>query len=178
MIRSERVKEIERIAADLKQRYDTSDPYELADCLKIMVDFDSHPGLLGFCFQFPGKTVIGLNSRADYYTRRCACAHELGHIVLGHLEDPEYQMGHASALSNMTARFEAEANCMAAAYLIGDDGALEALQTYPDSAMAASSLSVCPEIYRAKILSLNARGYNFAVPEISGHKPWRDYVKN
>ena len=178
MIRSERVNEIERIAADLKQRYDTSDPYELADCLKIMVDFDSHPGLLGFCFQFPGKPVIGLNSRADYDTRRCTCAHELGHIVLGHLEDPEYLMGHASALSNMTSRFEAEANCFSAAYLIEDEDTLEAIETYPNSAMAAASLCVCPEIYRAKILSLNARGYNFAVPEISGRKPWRVFLKD
>ena len=178
MIRSERVKEIERIAADLKQRYDTSDPYELADCLKVMVDFDSHPGLLGFCFQFPGKTVIGLNSRADYYTRRCACAHELGHIVLGHLQDPEYLLGHASELSNMKSRFEAEANCFSAAYLTEDEEVLESIETYPNSEMAAASLCVCPEIYRAKILSLNARGYDFAVPEITGHKPWRDYVKD
>lgn len=178
MIRSDRVKEIERKAATLKRKYDTSDPYELADCLSVMVDFEPYPDLLGFCNIVAGTVVIGLNSRADYDTRRCTCAHELGHIVLGHLKDPEYQMGHASALSNMTARFEAEANCMAAAYLIEDDDALEALQTYPDSAMAASCLSVCAEIYRAKILSLNARGYNFVVPEISGHKPWRDYVKN
>lgn len=178
MIRTDRALEIERIAADLKRRYDTSDPYELADCLKIMVDFDAHPGLLGFCFQLPGKTVIGLNSRADYYTRRCACAHELGHIVLGHLEDPEYLMGHASTLSNMTSRFEAEANCLSAAFLTEDEDALEAIETYLNSAMAAASLCVCPEIYRAKILSLNARGYNFAVPEITGHKPWRDYVKD
>lgn len=178
MIRTDRVLEIERIAAGLKCKHDTSDPYELADCLKIMVDFDPHPELLGFCFRFPGMTVIGLNSRADYYTRRCACAHELGHVVLGHLEDPEYLMGHGGTLSNMTSRFEAEANCFSAAYLIEDKDALDIIETYPDSAKAAASLCVCPEIYRAKILSLNAKGRHFAVPKISGHKPWRDYVKD
>ena len=73
---------------------------------------------------------------------------------------------------------EAEANCFSAAYLTEDEDVLEAIETYPNSEMAAASLCVCPEIYRAKILSLNARGYDFAVPEISGHKPWRDYVKD
>jgi len=177
MMRSDRVKEIERTAAALKRKYDTSDPYELADCLEIMVDLGPHPGLLGFCIPFPKVTVIGLNSRVDYETRRCTCAHELGHALLGHLKEPEYVFKHLTELSKTTSRFEAEANCFSAAYLIEDDDALEAIQTYPDSTMAAACLCVCPEIYQAKILSLNARGYNFAVPEISGHKPWRDYVK-
>lgn len=114
MIRSDRVKEIERKAAALKRKHDTSDPYELAGRLDILVDLEPHPGLLGFCVQFLTKMVIGLNSRADDYTQRCACAHELGHIVLAHLEDAEYRLGHASELSNMTSRFEAEANWGAA----------------------------------------------------------------
>ena len=74
--------------------------------------------------------------------------------------------------------FEAEANCFSAAYLTEEEDVLEAIQTYPDSARAAASLCLCPELFQTKILTMKAAGHNLEVPELSSHKPWRDYVKD
>ena len=72
------IEHIENIAGKLTRKYGTRDPYELADWLDCIVDFEDYPKLQGFCNIILGVRVIGLNGRSDYYTRRCACAHELG----------------------------------------------------------------------------------------------------
>lgn len=168
-----RIKEIETLAGQVTAEYDTHDPYELADWLNYIVDLGDYPELLGFCLVAWDEQCIGLNARADCNTRRCACAHEVGHLLLGHLKDPRFILKHYSDLSNMTSLFEAEANCFAAALLIGDQEAVEAIQSYGDAQRAAASIYVCPELYDAKMRILNAKGASFEIPDRPAKQAWR-----
>ena len=162
------IERIERAAEGLKRRWGTSDPFRLADMMDCIVDLEDYPRLLGFCNVRMGVRVIGLNSATDYYTRRCACAHELGHLVLGHVRLNGFQFSHAADMSNLTSRFEAEANCFAASLLMSDADALEAIRTYGDAARAAASLYVCPELLQAKARILSAKGHHIEIPELPG----------
>lgn len=167
------IERIERIAHSLARRYGTSDPYELASSLDCIVDMESYPSLLGFCSVVMGVKVIGLSSNADYYTRRCACAHELGHLVLGHVKMAGMRAGRTEDLTNLTSRMEAEANCFAAALLISDADALAAIQTYCEFDKAAASLYVCPELLQAKARILSAKGCAVIVPELPSNSAWK-----
>ena len=164
---------IERIVCRLKRKHGTSDPFELAQSLDCIVDMESYPELLGFCNIILGVKVIGLNSNADYYTRRYACAHELGHIVLGHIKLAGMRIGHTRDLSNLNSRMEAEANCFAASLLISDEDALQAIQTYCELDRAAASLYVCPELLQAKARILYAKGCTVSVPELPSGAAWK-----
>lgn len=167
------IERIEAAADRLARKYGTRDPYELADWLDCIVDFEDYPRLQGFCNIILGVRVIGLNGRSDYFTRRCACAHELGHLALGHLRQAGFRIGHMSDFSNLTARFEAEANCFAASLLMSDADTLEAIRTYNEPDRAAASIYVCPELFQAKIRILSAKGHRLDVPELPRGAQWQ-----
>lgn len=167
------IERIECSAGKLKRRYGTSDPFRLAQLMDCIVDMEEYPHLLGFCNVIMGVRVIGLNSAADYYTRRCACAHELGHLALGHVRLSGFQFSHRADMSNLTSRFEAEANCFAAALLMRDEDTLEAIRTYGEAGRAAASLYVCPELLQAKVRILNAKGCALSVPELPPGGAWQ-----
>ena len=169
---------IERIAKNLVRKSETRDPYALAERLGVCVDFAEHPELLGFSCAVLKNTYIGLNSDADEYTCRCACAHELGHVVLRHLRAGGSAVRCASDLSNMSSRYEAEANCFAATLLMDDQDVLEATGLYEDPQKAAASLYVCPELYQAKIRLLQLKGYDLPLPDLERSKSWRGYVSD
>jgi len=178
MLSLRRMKQIEGVANRLYLKYGTQDPYELASFLDIMVDMMDYEeaDLLGFSCIVLNHNVIGINSRPGYYTRKCTCAHELGHVVLKHLRSPGFKLRHFCELSYMTEGFEAEANVFGASLLISDDDALEAIQYYQDSKRAAASLRVCEELFLAKIDILRAKGHALRHVELAGHKAWRGYV--
>lgn len=178
MLSLKTIKHIERVAQRLSLKHHTQDPYELAAFLDIMVDMMDYEeaDLLGFSCIVLNHNVIGINSGADYYTRKCTCAHELGHVVLKHLRRPEFKLRHLCELSNTTEDFEAEANAFGASLLITDDDALEAIQYYRDVKRAAASLYVCEELFLAKMDILRAKGHKLKHVELDGHKAWRGYA--
>ena len=167
---------IERIAKNTIRKGETRDPYVLAKRLGVCVDFAEHPELLGFSSVVLRNTFIGLNSSADEYTCRCACAHELGHVVLRHLRAGGSAVRYANDLSNMSSRYEAEANCFAATLLMDDEDVLEAIALYGDPQKAAASLYVCPELYQAKIRLLQLKGCDLPLPDLERSKSWRGYM--
>ncbi len=173
LLTRERAEEIARMAAKLAKKHGTSVPEQLAESMGILVDYADHPSLLGFCGKMLGEPFIALNSRADDDTLRCACAHELGHLVLGHVTGEELRVVRATELSNMEAQMEAEANCFAAELLISDGDALEAIREYGDAARAAASLYVRPELFAAKMRVLRLRGHAVRVPEGREIGSWR-----
>ncbi|MEG1525802.1 MAG: ImmA/IrrE family metallo-endopeptidase [Clostridia bacterium] len=172
----ERREKIVRLANQIVKRYGTRDPYELADWLNILVDFAPHPRLLGFSVIVFSKKVIGLNSRADANTRRCACAHELAHLVLAHHQDAQFQTNHLLNFSLREQRFEAEANVFAATLLLADAEMDEAIQIYPNAQSAAASLYVCAELFCAKLEILNAEGCHYRIPNAT-LRSWDGYVQ-
>lgn len=167
-----RLLHIEHVAKQIKRKYETTNPYELADFLGVIVSFAPYKKLLGFCTVLVGRKVIGLNSNAKSNTRRCACAHELGHIILGHLDDPGYKLAHYSDLTNFTGCFESEANCFAASLLVENSEAVEAIRQYGELARAAAALYVCPALIRSKMIMLNEfHGHHFIIPSTASLDP-------
>ncbi len=166
------VRRIENAVKRLKRQYDAADPYEIAGRMDIMVEYHEYPRLLGFCCKVLGNTVIALNSRAPRDERRCVCAHELGHIVLGHIRSEGFTTMHYCELSNLDYWFEAEANCFAAALLIDDEELMDALDNYDTAERMAANLRVCPEILQAKMDMMRTRGKNVPRIESTG-RAWR-----
>lgn len=176
MLSLSRAEEIERRAAELAKEHGTSDPELLAERMGIMLDYAEHPHLLGFCGVMLEVPFIALNSRADDNTLRCACAHELGHLALGHTLGDDLRVVRGSELANMEADMEAEANCFAAALLVSDDDAMEAIREYGDARAAAAELCICPELFAAKARILQLKGYKVQVPDLRNIGSWRDKV--
>jgi len=176
MISLSRAEEIELRAAELAREHGTSDPELLAERMGIMLDYAEHPHLLGFCGVMLDVPFIALNSRADDNTLRCACAHELGHLALGHMLGDELRVVRGSELANMEAEMEAEANCFAAALLASDEDAIDAIREYGDAQSAAAQLCICPELFAAKARILQLKGYPVQAPDMRAIGSWRDKV--
>lgn len=174
MLSQERAREIEEKALSLSREHGTSDPELLAERMGIMLDYAEHPRLLGFCGVMLDVPFIALNSRADDNTLRCACAHELGHLALGHPLGNELRIVRSGELSNMESDLEAEANCFAAALLVSDSDALEAIREYGDMHAIAAELCICPELLAAKAKLLHLKGYDVRVPDMRSIGAWRD----
>ena len=169
-----RAKQIERSAAQLVKEHGTSDPELLAERMGIMLDYAEHPHLLGFCGVMLDVPFIALNSRADDHTLRCACAHELGHMALEHPLGDDLRVVRNTELANMEADMEAEANCFAAALLVSDDDAMEAIREYGDARAAAAELCICPELFAAKARILQLKGYAVQAPDMRQIGSWQD----
>lgn len=174
MLSLSRAEEIERRAAELAKEHGTADPELLAERMGIMLDYAEHPHLLGFCGIMLEVPFIALNSRADDNTLRCACAHELGHLALGHLLGEDLRVVRGTELANMEADMEAEANCFAAALLASDEDAIEAIREYGDARAAAAELCICPELFAAKARILQLKGYPIQPPDMRQIGSWRD----
>ncbi len=166
MLSRVRAEEIEQRAASLAKEHATADPEMLAERMGIMLDYAEHPHLMGFCGEMLDVPFIALNSRLDDDTLRCVCAHELGHLALGHPLGDDLRVVRGGELSNMEAEMEAEANCFAAALLTDDDDAMEAIREYGDFRAVAAELRICVELMAAKAKLLRLKGYDVAVPDL------------
>lgn len=115
--------EIRKAVAYYTKKFQTRDPFELADCLKIKVykkDLGSVSGLYRYMKR---HRVIYLNSNIeDHYKLRVIMAHELGHALL-HSRAQTYFMEHHTLLK--TSHYEKEANYFAAELLLDDDFMLD-----------------------------------------------------
>lgn len=78
------MKKIEAVAHGLTEKYGTSSPFSLCDCLKIsVVSLELPDRTGGFCLQLEqGGSVIVLNSALCPAECGFCCAHELGHVLL------------------------------------------------------------------------------------------------
>lgn len=103
----------------LQEKYNNTDPYELAEILNIIVvPFDLHREINGFYKYDRRNKYIFINNNLDEYTQRVVCAHELGHALL-------HTRSNAHFLRNNTFvsvdKIESEANTFAAELLLSDD---------------------------------------------------------
>lgn len=173
MLSRTRAEEIESVAASLAREHGTADPELLAERMGIMLDYAHHPRLMGFCGRAYDVPYIALNSRLDDDTLRCVCAHELGHLALAHPLDADLHTVRSSELCNMEAAMESEANCFAAALLIPDADALEAIREYGSLQAIASALCVCVELLVAKLKLLRTKGFAVSVPDMRAMGAWK-----
>lgn len=112
------MKDIEKLAADLTSRYDTSSPFELCDYLYIDVCYlDLPERARGLSIQKePNGSAILLNREMNERESRYCCAHELGHVLL----HPGLNEQAMKDLTNLCIpKFEREADFFAGCLLIG-----------------------------------------------------------
>ena len=100
--------DIKRRVKNLVKKYNTRNPYELADYLKIEIRLTSLPlHIHGFHDHVLRRKFIVINSELEPYKQRQTCAHELGHALL-HKGWGYYFMIEHTFFS--PGRFEREAN--------------------------------------------------------------------
>lgn len=75
---------INEIVNGLIEQYETSNPFELCQCLEIKVFFEDLGKKINGYFQRTADSfeIIHINSNLDFYMQRYICAHELGHAIL------------------------------------------------------------------------------------------------
>ncbi|UFH65556.1 ImmA/IrrE family metallo-endopeptidase [Clostridium cadaveris] len=107
---------IKRVINDLKEKYKTNDPFELANCLDVVLVTQPLGSIYGMYKYIKRNKVIYLNSNLDDCQKRFVLAHELGHCVL-HTKSTCFftSIGYINK-----GKKEYEANLFAAEFLIYD----------------------------------------------------------
>lgn len=124
-------KEIKQVVSYYCKKFNTRNPFEIADCLGILYQIEDI-GCSG-CYMFlKNHRYIFLNENMPEHERRMVMAHELGHAIL-HRKENCYFIRNKTLLLN--SKTEIEANTFAAELLIPDDLIFE----YPD--MTASQIA-------------------------------------
>lgn len=112
--------DIIRFARDIKNNWNTNNPYEIANRLGIEVlHRDSQiKNFTAQTLKFDGyPTIISINNAYTEFSKKILCAHELGHALLH-----ENCVNHfANTSSNVLSNVEKEANLFAIALLTNYD---------------------------------------------------------
>ena len=120
-------------ARDLKEYWNTNDPFEIADILGIEVlkrDF-CNKAFTAQTVKVPGyPTIISINNSYTEFSQKVLCAHELGHALL-HQDCINH---FATTNKNRSTAVEYEANLFAVALLGSND--LENSLTVPLTKMS------------------------------------------
>lgn len=168
-VRSVLAENIKREASRMKAKYQTSDPFEVCETLKIHLlrypmgqNADS---CKGFFIINARKKLIAINSDLPEHIQRIICAHELGHAML-HTSAAMCTF-HDFAMFDETSRQEYEANVFASEFLLTDEDVLEELDTEQDFFGLASCLHVPPEMLDFKLRLMQKAGYHIKAPYIA-----------
>lgn len=114
--------QIKTLVQDLIKKYDTRNPYQLADSLGVIIQIGDLGELSGCHMKICDKKFIYVNNRiTDEKMREAVVAHELAHSVL-HDGDYYFFSYGEQFYSN---KVEIEAHTFAAELLIPDDVILE-----------------------------------------------------
>lgn len=108
---------IKKIINKLKKKYNTSSPYELAECLNITIITQPLGNVWGMYKYIKRNKVIFINSVLSEVERRFVLAHEIGHAVL-HPKSSCFFINENNYISKI--KTEYEANIFAAEFLIED----------------------------------------------------------
>lgn len=109
----------------LKTKYRTSDPYELADALGIIVLRENLGTIKGYYNKPYRMKQIHINQDLSRHEQQYTCAHELGHAVLHPDSNTSFLQEHTFFSID---KLEKEANAFAVDLLIDDSVLLEFCQ--------------------------------------------------
>lgn len=114
--------DIKHLVSHYVKKYDTRNPFELANCLNVEVQQGSLGSQAG-CYMFlKNHKCIFLNENLEENEMILVMAHELGHAIM-HRKDNCYFIRNKTLL--LTSKNEIEANTFAAELLIPDSIILE-----------------------------------------------------
>ena len=130
---------MKRYVEKIRKKYDTTDPFELARCLGIIVLFEDLGSIHGYFNTVCRQKFIHINQNLSEIERRLTVAHELGHALL-HPSTNTYFL--RSKTRFCVGSFESEANLFAVCFLITDED-IEQNREYSTSQL--SSLFGIPE---------------------------------
>ena len=160
---------IKQEANRLKIKYQSDDPYEICDSMKIQVmkrPMGTNPrSCKGFFMVSSRCKVIVVNSDLSESIQRIILVHELGHAALH--ESAALSAFHEFALFDNTDRMEYEANIFAAEFLLEDTDVMNALEEGDDFFRIANCLCVPPELLDFKLRILQRQGIEINAPYIA-----------
>lgn len=110
--------EIREAAHRVAKKYQTTDPFCIADRLGMVLIFAPMEGIRGLRQFVHRRTVIYINSFLDEHQQRLVCAHELGHHFL-HRQMNRIFMDRATSM--VTQKYENEANAFALELIYSDE---------------------------------------------------------
>ncbi|MDR4983545.1 ImmA/IrrE family metallo-endopeptidase [Bacillus cereus] len=126
--------DIKEYVLNITEKYQTTDPFEIASQKNIIVLFEDLGNTLGFYNTYKRFKFIHINNRIDETTQRFVCAHELGHAVL-------HPKANTPFLRNQTFfsvdRLEIEANTFAVELLLTD----EMISAYEDTCLSIQEVA-------------------------------------
>lgn len=114
--------DIRKKANSLVKRYNTRNPFEIIDCLNVIVVFYPLENVRGFYQYFQRNNIIYIDERLSYEDKIFVCAHELGHMFLHKKANALFMDSRTHFISS---KFEKEANKFAMELLISDDFLVE-----------------------------------------------------
>lgn len=159
----------------LIRRFQTRDPFEIAEGLGIVVlfrsDFAQQKGAFAV---LKNIRFIFINSQLSEYMQRLVCAHELGHALL------HKDLGKAPGgmmefeIFDIQDETEYDANVFAANLLLDEQEVLEMAREGYDVVYIAKELNLNVNIVLVKLNEMVKRGYDLRVP----YEPSRKFLGN
>lgn len=159
--------------AFVKKRYHTSNPFDIASFLNIIVRFHNLGNLQGYYTSLWRLNYIVINSALTENMKNVICSHELGHSFF-HKEFANSVRLEDYTLFDLNSKLEREANLFAAELLISDESIFEAINFQNSLQGIASMLNVPAELLDFKCQALSYKGYNLN----SSLNSRADFLKN
>lgn len=162
--------DIYKYVQKLRKKYQTNNPYEIAEILGITVKPKPFDDLKGVYVISRKNPYIYLNDELDEDMERLVLFHELGHHFLHrHLAISAFQ---EFGFFDMSAKPEREANIFAANYMIEDESIKDGVECEYTSEQLARVLCVPHELLLIKLEDMNDRGYDYNICQ----KPRSDFL--
>ena len=158
----------EVIGERLVRRFQTRDPFEIAQGLGIVVydDCEGFGDLKGMYSVVKKQRSIFLNKNLDERTARIVCAHEIGHDQLHRDIVKQNRFLQEFQLYNMASRREYEANIVGASILLSDEEILDYIYHYRfDSEQIARATHTDINLVALKVAHLIEKGYKLRALE-------------
>lgn len=139
---------IKKIVSNLIKKYNTNDPYALANYLDIEVIEHDLASAYGMYKLVKRNKFIFLNTNLDDDTKRFVLCHELGHAIL-HRTSPGFYFKNHTLMK--TSSYEKEANTFASELIISDTDLKEHLELGYTRSQSASYFCVPEDLIRLKL---------------------------
>ena len=124
----------------VKKAHGSTDPTVVAACNNILVAQPLSGSLIGMAMRYSTLCVVAVNYQLNRVWHNFALWHEIGHVALGHIDDPAFVNHQDRGLftlpvdSRTIPRHEREANLVSAEYSV-DTNAVLSLIGYDNSTM-------------------------------------------